>query len=148
MRVIVKYSWDPEYNKILAAVAKATMTALKIAGFNIRKTAMDSLQAVRGASDPGTPPHTHTTRYSRRTGMMKRRRKFGFLPGSIIYSPEPEKQTVVIGPNAQKIDQIGHVMEFGGEYKGGHYPARPFMGPALTANLSKIPGGFAGQVTG
>jgi hypothetical protein len=45
----------------------------------------------------------------------------------------------VIGPRRSVIGQSGKAHEFGGRYLKNVYQKRPFMKPALQANLSRLP---------
>lgn len=69
----------------------------------------------RNASRPGTPPHS-------RRGRLKR---------AILFEVEDRDRNVVIGPTANVVGTSASAHEFGGRYRGGRYPERPFMGPAL-----------------
>lgn len=120
---------------MMAAVKKATIRALKIAGFEIRQTAQESIESEpirRRSSLPGQPPKTHRGNYLRR---------------AILYSVEEDTETLVAGPSFNMVGTSARAHEFGGEYKGQEYPERPFMGPALEKNLQNIPLFWSNQVT-
>jgi hypothetical protein len=118
---------------LMAAAKKATARALKIAGFEIRKSAIESIESVptRLPSFAGQPPHTH---------------KGNYLKRAILYSVDEAEETAVIGPSIDKVGTSGKAHEFGGDYKGTEYPARPFMGPALKKNLRNIPLFWTSQI--
>jgi hypothetical protein len=120
-----------ETARVLAGVEKATPKALSQAAFAIRKTAIASIEVAPGPSQPGKPPHS-------RRGQLQR---------ATLYDVDRAAGVAVIGPEASIVGTSAEPEEFGGAYKKQHYPERPFMGPALTANLDLIPAGFTGVVT-
>jgi len=104
--------------------------SLSRASYLIRQAAQAQFTSGKDASPPGRPPHT-------------RRRR---LPKSILYDVDKRREEAVIGPAYHMAGTSGKPHEFGGEYRGGQYPARPFMGPALTAVADQIPRQFAGML--
>lgn len=115
---------------IHAKARKAAEDRLSHAAAGIRKDARASLRRAKGASEPGSPPH------SRR----------GRLRNAIIFAVDKPNLTAVIGPRADLAGTSGAAHEFGGEYKGQHYPPRPFMAPAMKGRLEQFAGSFAGSI--
>jgi len=117
----------------LDRVAKAAETgefrSFARAAFAIRQTAVESIERAAGPSAPGEPPHTHRRMFLRR---------------AIRYAAN--REGAVIGPRFSVVGTAGEAHEFGGEYRGNKYPARPFMFPALQANLDRFAGAWAGSI--
>jgi len=117
------------------AVAKAsddaTFKNFGHAAAGIRKTAIASIQPGDGPSTPGTPPHTHTQKVTK-----SGKTRAGVLPKSITF--KADKEGAVIGPRESIVGEAGAAHEFGEEFRGDDYPERPFMGPALEANLARF----------
>lgn len=100
-----------------------SIQALDHAAAAIRLTARRSIRRSDKYSDPGTPPNTRK----------------GQLLEAILYAVEKDAGAAVIGPTWDMMGVSATTHEFGGEYMGGHYPARPFMGPALEAIRPRLP---------
>ena len=139
-----KIEWQPQ--ELVAKVKKKRIESLGHFGGKVRLTAQRSIimmgaarKEPKGAkararwleeirkrphSPPGSPPYTHT----------------GTLRKSIAYAVASDKSSVVIGPNAADMDQVGGLHEFGGvRFSREHYAARPYMGPALDKIIPEIP---------
>ena len=127
------------------ALDSATYYYLSRQGGYIRKVARNSMRPVRGPSAPGTPPHRHV----------------GFLWRLLFYAYDRSSRSVVAGPTAfgsrWSYDgvTVPELQEYGGtvhrqvtlktkDHTGAvartmvgeqelHFPARPYMGPALEA---------------
>ena len=97
------------------AVAKASFESLKHAGASLRITAAGLIKKSRTPSNPGEPMHT----------------KFGAAKKAIMFAYNEVAGKVTVGPDFDKIGLIGHAFEFGGNFRGFNYAARPVMGPAL-----------------
>lgn len=134
--------------RVVNAMDKVTHQVLSRFGAYVRQRARTSIRKRRGASTPGTPPHSH--------GMH-------LLRTWILFSYDRSAKTVVIGPallargtGAPKVTEYGGTNTIlsrgkGGWDKGGNwaagklqrvrarYPARPFMRPAFAAELAKLP---------
>ncbi|MGH7143116.1 MAG: hypothetical protein ACREJ2_03160 [Planctomycetota bacterium] len=110
----------------------ATFKNLGQAGAVIRKLARNSIRIAKNPSTPGTPPHS-------RTGNLKR---------AILFAIDRNKQSVVIGPDADVVGTSGAAHEFGGAYKRERYDKRPFMGPALEKVKDQLPKFWANSVKG
>ncbi len=120
-----------ETARVLSGVDKATPGALSVAAFEIRKTAIASIEVAPGPSQAGKPPHS-------RRGQIQR---------ATLYDVDRAAGVAVIGPEASIVGTSAEPEEFGGEYKKQRYPERPFMGPALNSNLDLIPAGWSDTVT-
>ncbi len=81
-------------------------------------------------SEPGTPPHS----------------KEGALPAAILFAVDAATLTAVVGPTRRKVGLAGKAHEFGGEFRGENYPARPFMAPAMLKTLDRFAGSFRGDI--
>jgi phage gpG-like protein len=145
-----KTTWDTK--QLEAAVQKRKVESISHFGGKVRLTAQRSIKKMgaarkeptgkrakakwleelrkRTASRPGTPPYTHT----------------GQLRQAIVYAVSQDKSSVVIGPNAADMDQVGGLHEFGGTRFGKTYPARPFMGPALEKIQPELPAFWAASI--
>jgi phage gpG-like protein len=109
---------------------KASFKNLRHAGAAIRLTARRSIRRNKKASTAGQPPHT-------RKGQLKR---------SLRYVVEKDKDRVLIGPTYTVVGRSATAHEFGGKYKKERYQKRPFMGPSLEKNMSRIPKMWADSV--
>lgn len=132
---------------VRAAAVKAAVGNLNHAAASLRLRAQESIQkappesrvakqrgarrARHAASAPGTPPYTGR----------------GALKNAIIYDKATTANLrAIVGPRASRVGTSASAHEFGGEYKGAHYPQRPFMGPALDKTADKFAGSFAGSI--
>lgn len=120
---------------VLAAVDNATRKVLNRIGGMIRLTARRSIKKASShtaVSKPGKPPLSH----------------MGLLRNYIYYSFDPISRSVLVGPVAlnAKGKNVPPTLEYSGNTrikikhgsKNVHIAARPFMGPALTVNQSKM----------
>ncbi len=127
--------------RVTDAADKATFKNLGHAASSIRKSAIESIKPEEGPSAPGTPPHTHTQRVTKRGKVAK-----GHLPRAIVYDVDKARQEAVIGPRASVGGECGAAPELGEEFHGDDYPERPFMGPALEANAPRLADEYAGSI--
>lgn len=139
MNFLVQYVDQTE--RVAKAARKAQYRLVDKAAFAIRTTASESVKPAEGPSRPGTPPHTHTQRLTKRGKIRK-----GVLPKAIVYASH--RGEAVIGPRKSVVGLSAAAHEFGGEFKGEMYPERPFMGPALEKNLTAFGASFAGSIGG
>jgi len=119
---------------VMSAVDKATLKVLSKFGAFVRTRAKSSIRSRKGASSPGTPPHSHS-------GLLKR---------GILFSYDRDRRTVVIGPELLRKAGLGtapNALEYGGHAtrkkwrtQGGRrslvpkqvgIAARPYMHPAF-----------------
>lgn len=137
-----KFSIDGK--KLDKAVEKAAFKNFAHAAASIRKDAIESIEEhtepigwmtltlggetkkvkVYQPSPTGTPPYSH------RRGKMFFRRAIRF---------DATKEDVIVGPTHSESDTIMEKHEHG---------ERPFMGPAMEANLQRFASSWAGAVTG
>ena len=111
--------------KIRAMVKRGNIDSLGRAGALLRTVARRTIRkkGVKNLpSKPGQPPKT--------TGPLKK---------SILFEVEKDKSAVVIGPSSDIVGNVAKAHEFGGEFRGIRYPARPFMGPALIKVTPQLP---------
>ena len=117
--------------RVTKAVDKAAFKNMGHAAARVRKDAQASIERATGASEPGTPPHTHRGTYLKR---------------AIRFAYDKQKQEAVVGTLASIIGEAGSPHEHGGEYKGGTFPKRAFMFPAMEKNHDRMAGDWAGSV--
>ncbi|MEN0109301.1 MAG: hypothetical protein AAF805_01135 [Planctomycetota bacterium] len=98
----------------------------------IGKSAKRSIRNSPTASPAGRPPRTRR----------------GRLRFAIRYAGDKQRKRVVVGPRASVVGRSAEAMEYGGNYKGDHYPPRPYMRPALERNRHRLGGDFNGSVGG
>lgn len=118
-------------HRISDAVDRAAFRNFGHAASRISKDAKASIETSDEPSAPGQPPHTKAQRGHN-------------LRGAIRYASN--KQGAVIGPIASWVGEVGEAHEFGRAHEGDHYPARPFMLPALEQNLDRFHAAWAGSV--
>jgi len=144
MGLSVRYFFDKK--KVVLLTDKANRRALSHIGAFVRGFARRSIKkapksVIRGAkgrfvaskarrvSRPGNPPYTHPSGY----GLAAK----GFLRADIIFAYDPILKSVVVGPHTKP--WLNKLHEFGGMgRRGGVYPARPYMEPALMKSLPKF----------
>lgn len=154
-----KVQYDPK--PVERAVEKAKIKSFSHAAGAIRKDARDSIEkaskalgvktragtkrdaqgrflkgsgrvrrakGARKGSPPGTPPYTNR-------GLIKRAIRF-----------DASKDGAVVGTLKSVFGTAGAAHEHGGQYKGGEYPQRPFMFPALERNAGRFAEAFRGSI--
>ena len=121
-----------DYRGVMARIKRKEIKSLSHAAGALRLAAIRSIKQSPKASAPGQPPHT-------RKGLLRK---------SILYSLLEEKgmQAAVIGPSFDLIGLAGKAHEFGGHFREADYPARPYMGPALSVIANRLPSFFSGNV--
>ena len=117
---------------VVAASDKAAFRNFGHAAARISKDAKASIITSDEPSEPGDPPHT-------------RAQSGHNLRVAIRY--DATKQDAVIGPRASVIGEVGRLHEFGGIRGSQHFPERPFMRPALEANLSRFAREWEGSIS-
>lgn len=135
------FKYEDNSKRVADAVDRAEYRNLGHAAASIRKEAIESIESGDGPSLPGTPPHTHTQKLTKKGKVRK-----GQLPRAIVYDNDKESDTAVIGPRESVVGTSGEAHEFGGDYKGQDFPERPFMGPALDKNIDRFASSFAGSI--
>ncbi len=108
---------------------QASFESLGHAGAAIRLTARRSIRRSKRYAPPGSPPRT-------RHGQLRR---------AIVYAREGNDH-VLIGPGFAHVGPSAMAHEFGGRFRGGNFRKRPFMGPALSKNLPRLPRFWAGSI--
>lgn len=132
---------------VIDAMDKASLRALSRFGAFVRRSAKSLIRKRRAVSQPGSPPSSHT----------------GLLKQFLFFFWDPETRSVVVGPIKlnQKSGEAPSLLEYGGKINAREqritvkkegstrqvvipagtrtYSARPYMQPALDANLSKLP---------
>lgn len=124
--------------KITREVQSANYLALRKASAYIRRVAGNLIKVAAAGtpSDPGKPPKTRVTRKGDK--LLKR---------AILFSVHPSGTEALIGPSAHMVGPVGAVHEHGDHnFRGGDYPARPFMGPALTRSRTKLAANWRNSV--
>jgi len=121
---------DDQTQRVKDAADQASFRNLGHAAASIRKTAIAEIVTAEGPSEPGTPPHS-------RRGQLRRAIKFDL---------DKSSEMAVIGPEASIVGEAGAAHEFGGEFRGEDYPERPFMEPALDANVDRFASEWAGSI--
>ena len=120
--------------KMKAAADRSVFESVNAAAMEVGKTARASVRTKvkknRKASRPGQPPRT-------KGGLRGLRRA--------IRTGYVDKETRVVGPAYSIFGNAGHVLEFGGKRGNTVMQARPFMGPALEANLDRFANKFVGS---
>ena len=148
--------------RVVDAVSKVERANLSKAGAFIRRSAVFSIRSGKGSSKPGQPPKSHS-------GILKKFIYFAFDSGSrsVVVGPALTNQTSAIraigntvpgvleGGGEESIQEVRN--DFSGRWyrrdlrstKQAGWPqrtrkinvaARPFMAPALQANMAKIHG--------
>lgn len=116
---------------VVKATDRAAFRNFSHAAARISKDVKASIEKDDDPSEPGEPPHT-------------RGRGGHNLRGAIRF--DATKEDAVIGPLASYVGQAGAAHEFGGEFRGQTFPARPFMEPALLANLDRFANEWEGSI--
>lgn len=129
MQPTIKVTTEGNFKRVKDAADKAAFRNFGHAAASIAKDAKSTVEQAEGPSPPGTPPHTH---------------KGKFLSRAIRYAAD--KDGAVIGPMASVVGEIGQVMEFGGEFRGHDYDARPFMEPALDRGAPRFADEWEGSI--
>lgn len=114
--------------RVLEDVRFANITSLKQAGALLMRVARAMVITSRKPAAPGKAPHS-------RRGQLRRAIRF-----------EASDKSVIIGPTAEGVGLSATAHEYGGYYRGGSYPERPLMGPALEQVIDKLPSHWEASV--
>lgn len=115
---------------------RATYNALSNLGARVMTTARRSIRKRKRSAPPGQPPSSHV----------------GTLRRGILFARDPSRSSVVIGPillgsrtgAPENLEWGGFgVVGRGGRRRKAKYLARPYMTPALAAEIPKTPARFA-----
>lgn len=120
-----------DVRRVMNAVEKGSFRTFRHAAARISKDAKASIETSDEPSDVGMPPHT-------------RGRGGHNLRGAIRFDATPSD--AVIGPMASYVAESGAAHEFGGTFRGQVFPERPFMEPALRANVDRFAQAWAGSI--
>jgi hypothetical protein len=116
---------------ILKRIEREKRKALSKAGAFVRQRARTSIRKRKAISQPGQPPSSHS----------------GELRKLLFFAYDPSNDSVVVGPAAFKRSEAPKLLEFGGIVKRPRpngtvrtlrYRPRPFMAPALAAEMPKF----------
>lgn len=132
---------------VSGALSKERRRALSQGGAFVRKAARDSMRRSPNPSSPGRPPNRHEN---------------PLLYRMLFFAYDPSTRSVVIGPQGLTGSNAPNTLEFGGSVvvparrrNGRVIPSRtaqveerPFMGPATTKVLSKLPEPWANSISG
>lgn len=118
-----------ETKNVEKAVEKASFENLGHAAASIRNKAIAAIEKSKKPSAAGTPPHT-------RSGLLRKAIRYDVV----------DPWTAVIGPRESVVGESMSAHEFGGQYKGGDFPERPLMAPALEDSLDRFQESWRGAV--
>lgn len=66
--------------------------------------------------------------------------RYRVLKSAMAFNVDDDRGTFTVGTSARdSAPNLAGTHEFGGEFRGRNYPARPFMRPGLEASLPKLP---------
>lgn len=119
-----------ETRNVTRAADKANFKNLFQAAAYIRTTARRSIRKSKKASTAGTPPNTRA----------------GQIRNAIVFAVDRQRESAVIGPTVERVGTSGSAHEHGGSYRGGMYPKRAFMLPALIRSLPRMPATWSNSV--
>lgn len=136
IKTVTKFFFDKA--AVTSAIDAGKRRALAKAGAFVRRRARSSIRKRKAVSAPGQPPSSHS----------------GELRKLLFFAYDPASQSVVVGPAKFRRGEAPPLLEYGGTVvrrtKAGasahRYRARPFMGPALAADLPKISEQFRDQI--
>ena len=129
--------------KVVSATDRATRRVLSRFGAFVRRTAKQSIRKRKKASQPGSPPSSHT-------GLLKKFIYFGY---------DTARRSVVVGavrftrrgngeaPSLLEHGGVAMITDSRGKKKAADYKARPFMEPALEKEEPKLPAMWRDSVT-
>lgn len=116
---------------LIAKADRARRKMLSKAGAFVRQRAKTSIRKRKAVSAIGAPPSSHE----------------GSLRKLIFFAYDPNRDSVVIGPALYRAGEAPKLLEHGGtavrtrksgESRTLHYRPRPFMLPALEAEMPKF----------
>lgn len=137
---------------IRKAVDAATLRILSRFGAYVRQRAKTSVRVREGTSSPGLPPFGHKSGVRKKTSRSgeARVRPISLLREYILFSYDRERKSVIIGP-AKLSGTVGpralEALEYGGasvslsngKTRSVSVRARPFMRPAFSEELQRLP---------
>lgn len=126
----VKVTIENTTGKVREAFDKIERRGLSRFAFQVMVDMKSSLQTAEGPSDPGEAPHTHPN----------------ILRAAIGYGLDDD--AAVIGPRESIAGDVAQGLEFGGEFRGNEYEARPFVAPSLRRKQDSFAASFGGSSLG
>jgi hypothetical protein len=146
--------------RVIDAVDKATRKVLSKAGAFVRQRAKTLIRYRDRPSAAGSPPSAHRTvgRVHKKSGkVVTKKQLVSPLREFMFFSYDRRTKTVVIGPallSGTQSSRALHALEYGGPtviLAGGRRKsitirARPFMRPAMAAEMGTFPGLFSNSV--
>lgn len=133
-------------DRVIAQLNRNARKALSRLGAFVRTRARTSLRYRKGVSAPGSPPSAHRTVPGPRS---KRPQAVSPLREFLFFSYDDASRSVVIGPTRLngKAGTAPKALEYGGvsvvlsngKSRAVGVKARPYMRPALAAELPNIP---------
>jgi hypothetical protein len=128
---------------VIRAVSRGARAVLSRFGAFVRQRARSSIRRRKGVSVPGGPPSSHL-------GLLKRGIFFGFdvERRSVVVGPVPLAGRRAVAPRALEEGGISRVKSFGrfGSWLAAYIRKRPYMQPALKAELPGLPGMWRNSV--
>jgi hypothetical protein len=119
--------------RVLSATSRAERKILSRFGAFVRQRSRTSIRSRQAISQPGSPPSSHV----------------GLLRQFILFAYDSTRRSVVIGPAAlnQKGGEAPRLLEYGGtavrvrwgQARLARYRPRPFMVPAFSAEVGRLP---------
>lgn len=147
--------------KVMDRTSKAERKVLSKAGAFVRQRAKTSIRYRERPSSPGSPPSVHRSvgRVHKKSGkVVNKKQLVSPLREFMFFSYDRSSRTVVIGPALLNGTAAGKglkaleyggpavILGFGGKKRVVAIRARPFMRPAMQAELENFPTLFADQV--
>lgn len=115
-------------SRVASSASKAAFRNFGHAAASISKRAKASIRQSSEPSPPGSPPHT-------RRGQLRRAIRF-----------HANHHGAVIGPAYSVAGESGRAHEMGGWYRGQEFDERPFMQPAMSAEMSRFRDDWHGSI--
>lgn len=122
---------DDQSARVKRAAETATFRTIRSAAFAIGRYAKGLIVKSKSPSLPGESPTT-------------RGRGGKNLRGAIF--TDSSKDSAIIGPRFSMVGDVGQAHEFGKTRKGDDFEKRPFMRPALEANLNRFASDWQGEI--
>lgn len=133
------FQFEDQTKRVADAAEKTGFRNLAHAAAAIRKDAIASIKNEPGPSAPGEPPHTHTSKVTK-----KGKVRLGNLPRAIAF--DANKESAVVGPRESVVGLAGRAHELGEEFHGEDFDERAYMGPALERSEPRFASDWAGTL--
>lgn len=125
----VKTLFDPK--PVVSEIDKANRRILRKRIFEISKDAKASITTSDEPSEAGEPPHTRGERGQN-------------IRSAVRYDAGPDD--AISGPIFSMVGEVGRALEFGEEFHGEKYEARPLMFLALNRNVPAFGQDYSGAM--